>query len=329
MELDEAEEAEVVVATVGDLVDAITARAEGSDGAGRPSFTSTSPTWWIGDRTFGGMVVAQALHAAHQTVDPRLEVHSLHGYFLRPTPAGARSRHAVEAVRDGRSFCTRAVTSTVEGKETFRMTCSFHAPEKGDEYQLAVGPGVPPPESTAGFEPPFEAPFPFDIRELGHTEQRSDGTFLSTRRCWFRTREALPDDPVVHACVLAYYSDMTGAAFRPLSMGSFGTHTDASLDHAVWFHRPWRADRWSLFDLHALVNAGGRATVRATMHGEDGTLHLSMAQELLIRELAEPLVFEPPAWLARAEANGGTGTPRGAERDPGAGRAGSANHGTA
>ena len=98
----------------------------------------------------------------------------------------------------------------------------------------------------------------------------------------------------MHACALAYFSDMTGASFRPLSLGVWGTHTDASLDHALWFHRPWRADVWSIFDLHALVNAGGRATVRATMHGDDGTLHLSMAQELLIRELDEPLRDHDP-----------------------------------
>jgi acyl-CoA thioesterase-2 len=177
------------------------------------------------------------------------------------------------------------------------MNCSFHAPEPGDEYQLAAVPGVPRPVDIEG----FEAPFPFDIREVGHTEQRSDGTYLSTRRCWFRTREPLPDDPAVHACVLAYFSDMTGAAFRPLSLGIWGTHTDTSLDHALWFHRPWRADAWSLFDLHALVNAGGRSTIRATMHGEDGTLHLSMAQELLIRELDEPMAMpKTPPWLRRA-----------------------------
>ena len=92
---------------------------------------------------------------------------------------------------------------------------------------------------------------------------------------------------------------MTGASFRPLSLGVWGTHTDASLDHALWFHRPWRADTWSFFDLQALVNAGGRATVRATMHGEDGTLHLSMAQELLIRELDEPLPITSPLWTDR------------------------------
>jgi acyl-CoA thioesterase-2 len=201
----------------------------------------------------------------------------------------------VDSLRDGRSFSTRQVTSDVEGRETFRMTCSFHVPEEGDSYQLPITPEIPPPAEVDG----FEAPFPFDIRELGATERREDGTYQSTRRCWFRTREPLSDDPAVHAGVLAYFSDMTGASFRPHSLGVWGTHTDASLDHALWFHRPWRADIWSFFDLHALVNAGGRATIRATMHGEDGTLHLSMAQELLIRELDEPLQITSPLWTER------------------------------
>ena len=297
MELDDAEEAEVFSATVADLVEAITARASGTDGEGRRTFTTTSPNWWLGDRTFGGMVVAQALHAATQTAPPGVALHSLHGYFLRPTAPGSETTHLVDTVRDGRSFSLRDVKSSVDGKETFRLACSFHAPEEGDEYQLPMAPGIPTPQEIEG----FEAPFPFDIRELGATERRGDGTYESTRRCWFRTREPLPDDPAIHACVLAYFSDMTGASFRPLSLGSWGTHTDASLDHAVWFHRPWRADAWSFVDIHALVNAGGRATIRSTMHGEDGTLHLSMAQELLIRRLETPLVFEtPPPWLERS-----------------------------
>jgi acyl-CoA thioesterase-2 len=298
VELDPAEQAEVISATVADLVHAIEATESGPAQGERQTFATTSPNWWFGGRTFGGMVVAQALSAALKTAPPASNVHSLHGYFLRPTPAGATTIHQVEPIRDGRSFSTRAVVSAVEGRETFRMTCSFHAPEPGDEYQLAAGSGIPGPMDIEG----FEAPFPFDIREVGHTEQRSDGTYLSTRRCWFRTREPLPDDQAIHACVLAYFSDMTGAAFRPLSLGVWGTHTDTSLDHALWFHRPWRADVWNLFDLHALVNAGGRSTIRATMHGEDGTLHLSMAQELLIRELDEPMVMpETPPWLQRAE----------------------------
>jgi acyl-CoA thioesterase-2 len=184
----------------------------------------------------------------------------------------------------------------VDGNDSFRMTCSFHSPEDGDEYQLPMATDIPNPEAISG----VEAPFPFDVREIGPTEQRDDGSYLSTRRCWFRTREPLPDDPVVHACLLAYFSDMTAASFRPGSMSTWGTHTDASLDHALWFHRKWRADAWSFFDIHAVVNSGGRAAIRATMHGEDGVLHLSMAQELLIRRLETPLVFERPRWLDSA-----------------------------
>ena len=290
MPFDEAEEAEVVPATVAELVDSITARDTGPDAQGRPTFTTTCPRWWEHGRVFGGMVVAQALNAAMRTAPAGFQAHSLHGYFLRPTSPGSRTTHVVDTLRDGRSFSTRQVTSEVEGKETFRMTCSFHLPEDGDDYQLPIAPEIPPPSEVEG----FEAPFPFDVRDLGATERQEDGTYRSTRRCWFRTREPLPDDPAVHAGVLAYFSDMTGASFRPHSLGAWGTHTDASLDHALWFHRPWRADTWSFFDLQALVNAGGRATIRATMHGEDGSLHLSMAQELLIRELDEPLQIASP-----------------------------------
>jgi acyl-CoA thioesterase-2 len=296
VEIDEAEEAELASASVADFVAALKAEERDARPDGTRVFCTTSPDWWVGDRTFGGMVVAQSLSAGMRTAPPGFELHSLHGYFLRPVPPGSETIHTVTAVRDGRSFGTREVVSTTDGKETFRMSCSFHAPEEGDEYQLAMPWDVPPPSEIEG----FEAPVPFDIRELGPTEQRRDGTYLSTRRCWFRTREPLPDDPSVHACALAYLSDMTGASFRPLSIGSWGTHTDASLDHALWFHRPWRADQWSFFDIQALANAGGRATIRATMHGEDGTLHLSMAQELLIRKLEVPLVFDPPAWVAQA-----------------------------
>lgn len=291
----EVDDSETVSATVAELVAAVTAVEAEGDGATR-TFVTQSPDWWMTGRTFGGMVVAQALNAALLTVPPSLDLHSLHGYFLRPVPSGSYSTHHVSEVRDGRSFSLREVSSLVDGKDSFRMTCSFHAPEHGDEYQMPMPQGLPTPDDISG----VEAPFPFDIREIGPTEQREDGTYLSTRRCWFRTRERLPDDPNIHACVLAYFSDMTSASFRPGSMSTWGTHTDASLDHAVWFHRNWRADEWSFFDLHALVNAGGRAMIRATMHGDDGQLHLSMAQELLIRRLEEPLVFDRPPWLDAA-----------------------------
>jgi acyl-CoA thioesterase II len=292
----EIDEVEFAGGTVPELVEAITARPLPPETDGVETFVTTCPDWWGGGRTFGGMVVAQALHAAHQTVPRGLDVHSLHGYFLRPSISGTPSVHRVTRLRDGRSFTAREVVTEVEGRTAFRMTCSFHQAEPGDEYQLPMADGIPRPEEIAGFD---GGPFPFDVRNLGATPPRDDGTYQSTRRCWFRTREPLGDDPALHACVLAYLSDMTGAAFRPLSLGSWGFHADASLDHAVWFHRPRRADVWNLFDLQALVNGGGRSTVRSTMHGEDGTLYLSMAQELLIRELDVPLRAAPPPWLAR------------------------------
>jgi acyl-CoA thioesterase-2 len=294
----EFDQSEVSSGTVDEFVEAITAREIDPGLDGRQVFETVCPDWWAGGRTFGGMVVAQALNAAMRTVPEGLQVHSLHGYFLRPSRPSVPSIHTVEHLRDGRSFSTREVVTEVEGTTAFRMTCSFHAPEDGDEYQLPMNPGIPPPESFERAEE-FHGPSPIDVREAGATEQRENGTYLSTRRCWFRTQEPLPDDPIIHASVLAYLSDMTGAAFRPLNLNQWGTHTDASLDHALWFHRPARADQWNIYDLQALVNTGGRATIRATMYGEDGTLHLSMAQELLIRKLDEPLVFTTPPWLDR------------------------------
>ena len=275
------DDVEFVGGTVAELVEAIVARPAAPGPDGLETFISTCPDWWGDERTFGGMVVAQALHAASQTVPTGLHVHSLHGYFLRPAQARFPSVHKVARLRDGRSFTTREVTTAVDGRTSFRMICSFHRAEAGDEYQLPMAGDIPAPDDA----PRDEAPFPFDVRNLGATPRRDDGTYLSTRRCWFRTREPLADDPALHACVLAYFSDMTGAAFRPHNLDSWGGYTDASLDHAVWFHRPRRADVWNIFDFQALLNAGGRSTIRATMYGEDGQLYLSMAQELLIREL--------------------------------------------
>jgi acyl-CoA thioesterase-2 len=291
----EIDEAERIAGTVAELVDAIATHEVEPAADAVQRFESTSPTWWVGNRTFGGMVVAQALHAVWHTVPDGLDLHSLHGCFLRPSLPGSTSVHRVERVRDGRSFTTREVTSEVEGRTAFRMTCSFCVPEEGDEYQLPMPAGIPGPEDIAG----VEGPFPFDFREVGATPRRDDGTYASTRRFWARTRERLPDDPALHSCVLAYLSDMTAASFRPLSLGTWGTHTDASLDHSLWFHRPRRADEWNLFDMTTLVNTGGRSTMRASMYGEDGVLYQSMAQELLIRRLEVPIAFEPPPWAVK------------------------------
>lgn len=279
------EEETVRAVGVGDLLAALSLEDLGDD-----RYLAVGTDWWRGERVFGGMVVALALRAAQASV-PDLPVHSLHGYFLRPVPVGASVEQMVEHVRDGRSFRTRRVTSLVGGREAFTMLCSFHADEEGDPYQITM-PAVPGPEAV----PREDVPIPFDVRELGSTPRRDDGSYLATRRVWFRTDRGLPDDSSLHASVVAYLSDMTGAAFRPHNLGEWGTHTDASLDHALWFHRPVRADQWLLYDLQCLVNHGGRATLRGVLFAQDGTLCASMSQELLIRALDDPQPEVRPAW---------------------------------
>ena len=265
-----------------ELVDALVTRPTSDPNV----FTAPSPDWF-GPRLFGGFVVAQSLNAAIKTVSGDLRPHSLHGYFLRGVETGHDSELRVEHVRDGRTFTTRRVTTVQRGKEAFVATASFCVDEPGDEYQAAL-PEAPEPENVeiSDFDGPVE------MRDLGATPARADGTMESTRRVWFGV-DPLGDDPALHATVLAYLSDMTGTSFRPHSLGVWGEHTDASLDHAVWFHRPARADGWLFYDLHALVNTGGRSLVRGELYTRDGRLCVSLAQELLIRKLDTPLAWPP------------------------------------
>jgi acyl-CoA thioesterase II len=233
---------------------------------------------------FGGVIVAQAVNAALQTVDPSRAMHSMHGYFLRPERPGAVDID-VERVRDGRTFSTRAVTLRQDGKELFRATCSFHGGDEGDEYQLTMR-DVPGPD---GIEPEVDDdeddPQTFEVRNVGPSPVRDDGTYASTKRAWMRSVEYLPDDPSIHVTLAAHLSDMTWTSFRPLRMDEWGHSADASIDHAIWFHRPFRVDEWIYQDFQALINASGRATVRGRFYTQNGSLVLSMAQELLIRPL--------------------------------------------
>ena len=221
MELDDAEEAEVVSATRRRP-----RRCDhGPTGRDRrrragPIFTTTSPNWWVGDGPSEGWWWRRRCSAAMQTAPAGLE-RALAARLLPPSDAAPDRRPptSVERVRDGRSFSPREVTSAVDGKETFRLTCSFHAPEDGDEYQLPMGPDDP---DAATRSRASRRRSPSTSASSAPTEQREDGTYLSTRRCWFRTREPLPDDPAMHACVLAYFSDMTGAAVPPAEPGDLG-----------------------------------------------------------------------------------------------------------
>jgi acyl-CoA thioesterase-2 len=260
---------------VGELLQAIrTTRLEGD------RFAAVAPDWF-GERVFGGCVVAQALDAAMQTVTGRA-AHSLHASFL-----GALRRGPVELrvvrLRDGRTFTTRQVVSEQGGRVALSATVSFHGDDRGDEYQIPAPADVPAPDAL-----PLDewAPRALEVREIGPTVRRSDGSYRSTRRAWLRTVAGLPDDPTAHLVIAAFLSDMTGSSFRPLSLDQWGVHADASIDHAVWFHRPFRVDDWLYADFQALVNTGGRSTVRGEFFDRSGRLCMSMAQELLIRPLA-------------------------------------------
>ncbi|HAM01103.1 MAG TPA: hypothetical protein DCQ30_02575 [Acidimicrobiaceae bacterium] len=275
--------------------------------AERDRFTGRTPDS-PGGRVFGGFVVAQALMAAIRSISPGvsaigravegvplLRPNSLHGYFLNPVLPEAEVEFEVDPLRDSRSFALRQVTTIQGGLTKARFLVSFHIDEKGEaEYQLN------PPT-------PLDEPDRYQRADaLGHLDLRiadpvtaGDGTFISSGRHWVRVPNPLPDDPLLHVALLAFLSDQTRLSFRPYSEEAFGTHTDASLDHAVWFHRPARADRWLRYELQALSMHGNRSTVRGLMYDEEGALVMSMAQELLVRPIpgAEPQL--PPWRLQR------------------------------
>jgi len=276
---------------------------------GPDRFSGRTPDW-PGSRVFGGFVVAQALVAATKSVSPvgeaavdrpsellpLLRPHSLHGYFLSPVLPGTEVTFEVEPLRDSRSFALRQVTTIQDGVTRARFLCSFHIDEKGEaEYQLKPPTRLEDPDryQRAG------AFAHLDLR-IAEPVAGDDGTFVSSGRHWVRVASPLPDDWALHAGVLAFLSDQTRLSFRPYSEEAFGTHTDASLDHAVWFHRPARADRWLRYELQALSVHGNRSTVRGLMFDQQGALVMSMAQELLVRPIpgAEPQV---PPWRQQPE----------------------------
>ena len=248
--------------------------------AGPDLFAANTPEWY-GPRVFGGFIVGQALSAMCATVEDARRPHSMHGHFLRPLASGQPTELTVERVRDGRSFSTRTVTTRQGGKDAFVGTASFHEDEVGDEYELPISPTAGNPEELEQSEWGREGPF--DERDLGPDGPDENGLYRSTGRRWFRITDSIGDNPDLHAAAIAYMSDMTGNAFRPRSLDAWEGYMDASLDHALWLHRPPRVDEWMFFELNALVNAGGRGVVRGTIHTRYGRLVASMAQELLVR----------------------------------------------
>ena len=243
-------------------------------------------------RVFGGQVAAQALVAAGRTVEESRHVHSLHAYFLRPGATSSPILYEVDRSRDGRSFTTRRVVARQHGEPIFTMSVSFQVPETGLEHQVAIPP-VADPESLE--RPPGEearAWSAIDLRFAGRdTWSLDDPTQTPPRtppgqRVWFRAAGDLPDDPLLHVCVLAYASDLTllSSTLRPHGVSRRSPDLRmASLDHAMWFHRPFRADQWLLYDQFSPSASGARGLASGRIFTQDGRLVASVVQEGLIR----------------------------------------------
>jgi acyl-CoA thioesterase-2 len=269
-------------------------------------FRGRSPEGEQRQRVFGGQVAGQALVAAGRTVPADRPVHSLHAYFIRPGDPAVPLIYLVERVRDGRSFTTRRVTAVQHGKPIFTLSASFHHPEEGVTHQRPM-PDVLPPEELptmgerlrqhfGGDAADYSGANPIDIRHLGPLSieaVRDPGLRTTTSMAWIRADGDLPDDELLHVCLVTYASDMTLLDSVLLANGlswADGRTAGASLDHAMWFHRPFRADRWLLYTQESPVSAGARGLARGELYTREGELVVSVVQEGLIRQ-ATPADF--------------------------------------
>ncbi len=251
-------------------------------------------------RVFGGQVAAQSLMAAGRTVDSG-RVHSLHAYFLRPGDPSIPILYEVDRIRDGRSFTTRRVVAIQHGRAIFNMSASFHVDEVGLVHQVPM-PEVPEPDTleTLAFrlEPYREAledwfarPHPIDQRHIGALPFMKGASKEPVQRLWIRADGTLPDDPLLHACIATYASDMSlfDTMLAPHDVDWDDTDfMGASLDHCMWFHRPFRADEWLLYDMDSPIASGARGLARGFLFTQAGELVVSMVQEGLMRTLDGP-----------------------------------------
>lgn len=221
------------------------------------------------NRLFGGQVAGQALYAAGRTVPGGRMPHSLHGYFLRQGDAQRPTVFRVERDRDGNSVSNRRVVAIQAGKVIFNLSASFAVARPGSrDPEPPEAPELPPPDSLPGWTHPRFTSFEF----------RSDRQEPMPSRFWVRCRVGLPGDPLLHAAVLAYTSDMSSGL---VGMAPPGTYSGASMDHALWFHRPFRADGWIWQDLTGQAVASGRGLYTGAIYGADGARIASTAQEAL------------------------------------------------
>ena len=245
-------------------------------------------------RVFGGQVAGQALVAATRTVEDR-SVHSLQAYFIRPGDVSAPLVYLVERVRDGRSFTTRRVTAIQHGQPIFAMSASFHKEEEGFEHQTDLPGGIPDPEELEpfvwdGFPVDDQGRMirPIELRYVTGSPAERGQSREPRLQVWLRATGTLPENPVLHTCMFTSASDMTVLDTATKALPVRGNEIDiqaASLDHAMWFHRPLRMDDWIFLDQvsHSASNARGLAW--GTAWNRTGELVASVVQEGLIRPL--------------------------------------------
>lgn len=255
----------------------------------------------FGRNAFGGQVLGQALMAAGRTVENRL-AHSLHAYFLRPGDAEAPIVYDVERVRDGGSFTTRTVKAIQHGEIIFTMMASFAIAEGGFDHQVPMPTDVPPPESlkselelrrmVAPFVPEKHRAFlekdrPIELRPIDPVNPFALQAKEPRRAHWMKAQMTLPDDPFLHQCILAFSSDfaLMGTAMLPHAVHFMNPDMQcASIDHAMWFHRPFRMDDWLLYSMDSPSASAAKGMNRGLIHTRDGVLVASTAQEGLMRQ---------------------------------------------
>ncbi|MFD7501153.1 acyl-CoA thioesterase [Streptomyces sp. NPDC001700] len=270
-------------------------------------FRGTSDAAPLVPRVFGGQVAAQALVAAGRTVPEDRPPHSLHAYFLRPGDPGAPIVYTVDRIRDGFSFTTRRVVAVQHGQPIFHLSASFQLYEEGLEHQEPM-PEVPDPLSLPTAEellPRYEhllagpgvvdrmlqARAAVDLRYVDAPPYGSVGQPRQPKsQVWFRTDgklDGVADDPLLHVCLATYVSDMTLLDSVLLAHGrggwAVGDIVGASLDHAMWFHRPFRVDDWLLYDQESPSSSGGRGLAKGRIFTADGRLAVSVIQEGVMR----------------------------------------------
>ena len=251
-------------------------------------------------RVFGGQVAGQALIAASRTVDDKSRhVHSLHAYFLRPGDPTVPILYEVDRIRDGKSFTTRRVIAIQHGRAIFNLQASFQIHEEGLEHHIQMPRDLPKAGTLPDFKERmtpykdkmgdwFDRPRPIDLRYIDSDPISRKKTVSAGQKLWMRADGKLPDDPVLHACIITYASDMSLLDTTLLPHGRAWTELGiqmASLDHVMWFHRPFRADEWLLYDQLAISSSNARGIASGSIFTESGELAITVVQEGLTRLL--------------------------------------------